>query len=340
MKQGTVRQNLPTHGFTYHTKTRLTEVEIRLFLRDSTERFLNWLQSYLQDVHGHLFLGNYDAQYITLEPSQPQRAANEEFVLTMTGMFQDYSGSQIPIGFEPVRFELRKGIGEQTAVIIRLWNFRDLVASFLDRLLTAIVERWSEVNDLMEVRTLQLGLVDDDTWSMWAGATERLRAKWGAFPRPGTESTALALKAVASTASPSPTADYDIAAVRELLLAAFTAPDLRRLFLYTSNPELRPLTLEFSDHDGLATLVDKTITYCQTHALLPGLLHALEQVNPRMYTRFAGRLTAGREPAVPPAAGGAAYTVHIQHAQGVAIGDGARAISGGESHEPDNEEGA
>lgn len=259
MEQGTVRQNLTTHVLTYHTKTRLTEVETRLFLREGPERFLNWLQSYLQDVCGHLFLGNHDAQYLTLEPSQPQSTASGDLVLAMTGTAQDYSGSQTPIGFEPVRFELRKRIGEQTAVIIRLWNFRDLVESFLDRLLTAIVERWPETNDLMEVRTLQIGLVDDDTGSMWAGVTERLRAKLGAFPRPGIKSTAPALQAVASTALPTPMTDHNLVAVRDLLEKAFTEKTLRRFC--QDRPIFRDLVGRFSAADGLADLVDKVIDY-------------------------------------------------------------------------------
>ena len=83
---------------------------------------------------------------------------------------------------------------------------------------------------------------------------------------------------------------YDLAAVRDLLLAAFTAEDLRRLFLYTSNTELRPLTEEFSPADGLAAMVDRVIQFCLARALFPDLLREVEQANPDQYARFESRL--------------------------------------------------
>jgi len=126
---------------------------------------------------------------------------------------------------------------------------------------------------------------------------------------------------------------YNIAAIRELLLEAFTAEELRRLFLYTANPALRPLTQEFSPRDGLAAMVDRTITFCQTRALLPDLLHEVERERPRQYARFADRLSApASTPSPPPSAasGGATYHIHINEGQGIAIGDGAQVINGGE----------
>ena len=83
---------------------------------------------------------------------------------------------------------------------------------------------------------------------------------------------------------------WDLAAVRDLLLAAFTAEDLRRLSLYTSNAHLRPLSQAFSPNDGLATMVDRTITFCQARDLLPDLLREVERANPRQYATFAQRL--------------------------------------------------
>jgi hypothetical protein len=78
----------------------------------------------------------------------------------------------------------------------------------------------------------------------------------------------------------------DPAAVRDLLLAAFTADDLRRLFLYTANPDLRPLTNRFSSRDGLAEMAETVITYCQKRNLLADLLREVRQANPRQYARF------------------------------------------------------
>jgi hypothetical protein len=90
--------------------------------------------------------------------------------------------------------------------------------------------------------------------------------------------------------APSDTRDYDLAAVRDLLLAAFSAPDLRRLFLYTANAELRPLAQQFSPSDGLADMVDRVTEFCHTRDLLADLLAEVQRANPRQYARFAPRL--------------------------------------------------
>jgi hypothetical protein len=80
--------------------------------------------------------------------------------------------------------------------------------------------------------------------------------------------------------------------VRELLLAAFTAADLRRLFFYTSQRELRPVVEELSPNDGLAAMADKAIEFCLARDLLPTLLREVERANPRRYATFASRLRA------------------------------------------------
>ena len=99
---------------------------------------------------------------------------------------------------------------------------------------------------------------------------------------------------VAAEPVPGPGAEtaqgYDLAAVRDLLLAAFTAEELRSLFLYTSSAGLRPLTREFSPTDGMAAMVDRVIEFCLTRALLPELLHEVEQANPDQYAQFESRL--------------------------------------------------
>ncbi len=106
---------------------------------------------------------------------------------------------------------------------------------------------------------------------------------------------------------------YNMAVVRDLLLAAFTPENLRRLFLYTDQAALRPLTQEFAPADGLAAMVDKAIIYCQTRALLPELLAEVEKANPRQFTRFRDRLTGGAEAQIGQAV--------IRDSRGVAIGD-------------------
>jgi hypothetical protein len=91
-------------------------------------------------------------------------------------------------------------------------------------------------------------------------------------------------------------------AVRDLLLAAFTAEDLRRLFLYTSNDKLRPLVQRFGSRAGLADMVDETIEYCQPRLLFPDLLSEVKQANPRQYDRFEP-LLQGQSAATTPASG-------------------------------------
>ena len=95
-----------------------------------------------------------------------------------------------------------------------------------------------------------------------------------------------------SAAQGSPAPQTAVAVVRDLLLAAFTADDLRRLVLYTSNPALRPLADEFGPGDSLAALVEKTIAYCQKRDLLAALLGDVQVVNPNQYARFVPRLRA------------------------------------------------
>jgi len=97
------------------------------------------------------------------------------------------------------------------------------------------------------------------------------------------------VSATPAPTSPVDTGGYDLAVVRDLLLAAFTAPDLRRLVLYTSNKDLRSLVQEFSPSDGLASMVDKTIEHCQVRDLLSVLLDEVQRANRRQYDRFAGR---------------------------------------------------
>jgi hypothetical protein len=98
--------------------------------------------------------------------------------------------------------------------------------------------------------------------------------------------------AVPPPAAPPDTGGYNLAAVRDLLPAAFTAPDLRRLFLYTANDDLRPLTQLFSPNDGLAAMVERTIEFCLTRNLLPILLQEVERANPRQYAQHAHQLRA------------------------------------------------
>jgi hypothetical protein len=137
---------------------------------------------------------------------------------------------------------------------------------------------------------------------------------------------------------------YDLAVIRDLLLAAFTADDLRRLVLYTSRSPLKPLIHQFSSGDGLAAMVEKTTTYCDKQGCLPDLLAEIRKANPRQYARFESRLstvgeatqTTSASSARPEtASGGTTYVTHIRHAQGLAIGDGATVHISPKSDEDD-----
>ncbi len=79
--------------------------------------------------------------------------------------------------------------------------------------------------------------------------------------------------------------------VQELLLAAFTAQELRRVFLFArSDSPLRPLVNQISKGDSLSETVDKVIEYCAVQLLFRELLEAVKKANPRQYARFEGRL--------------------------------------------------
>ncbi len=79
--------------------------------------------------------------------------------------------------------------------------------------------------------------------------------------------------------------------VHELLMDAFTARDLRRLFLYApSESPLHPLANRISSGDSLATMADEVIEYCDNQHIMDELLRAVKEDNPRQYARFEARL--------------------------------------------------
>lgn len=99
--------------------------------------------------------------------------------------------------------------------------------------------------------------------------------------------------------------EYNIAAIRELLLAAFTAESLPRFCLDDSYFE--PIVASFGPNHNLNQMADEVIAYCQTQVLLGELLAAVREKNPRQYDRFKDRLhrpastaDAPPSPPVPP----------------------------------------
>lgn len=136
---------------------------------------------------------------------------------------------------------------------------------------------------------------------------------------------------------------YDLAVVRDLLLAAFTADDLRRVILYTSLPALKPLIHQFSAGDGLAAMVEKTTTFCHKQDCIDDLLTEVKTANSRQFSRFESRLLAGGAAPADSSSGtgnsmqgsrSVTYVTNIERGYGIAIGDGARVSpSKGESND-------
>ena len=82
--------------------------------------------------------------------------------------------------------------------------------------------------------------------------------------------------------------EYNLRAIRELLLASFSAEELRALIAY--DEELGRLRHEFSPSDAIIDMADKTIDYCLRFLLMDHLLALVEEERPAQYARFEGRL--------------------------------------------------
>lgn len=99
---------------------------------------------------------------------------------------------------------------------------------------------------------------------------------------------------------------YRIAAIRKLMLAAFTAKDLRRFCF--DRPLLRPIVDRFGPGQGLDDMVDEAITYCEKWLLFGPLLGEVRRYNPAQYKRCGPyRYGTGKRayppPRLPPASG-------------------------------------
>jgi len=86
---------------------------------------------------------------------------------------------------------------------------------------------------------------------------------------------------------------YDIAAIRRLLMEAFTAEDLLRFC--QDEPALEPVTVRFGPGQGLDDMVAEVINYCKNHRQMAALLEAVEKANPAQYAHCGPYL-------LPPAA--------------------------------------
>jgi hypothetical protein len=91
---------------------------------------------------------------------------------------------------------------------------------------------------------------------------------------------------------------YNVAAIRQLLLAAFDPKTLHRFC--QDRPAFRPILDEFSPEHGLSDRVGKVIDYCEAHDLFEQLLAEIEATNPDQYRRFEPQLRTAEAPAAPP----------------------------------------
>jgi len=81
---------------------------------------------------------------------------------------------------------------------------------------------------------------------------------------------------------------HNLAEIHDLLLAAFSAEELRR-FCNVRRP-FRPIADRFRPDDVLVDMVDKVLDYCDRHVLLDVLLAEVKAENPGQYKRFEPQL--------------------------------------------------
>jgi formylglycine-generating enzyme required for sulfatase activity len=77
----------------------------------------------------------------------------------------------------------------------------------------------------------------------------------------------------------------DTARIRKLLLASFTAEELRRFC--QDHPSFHPVLDSLGPSASLHQTADQLITHCEKRILFDELLIEVEKVNPRQYARFA-----------------------------------------------------
>jgi hypothetical protein len=87
---------------------------------------------------------------------------------------------------------------------------------------------------------------------------------------------------------------YSMATIRRLLLAAFTAKDLKHFC--QDHPAFEPIVDRFGADFGKDDMVDEIIDYCRVQLLFDDLLTEVEKSNPRQYKRFAPLLRLGSPP--------------------------------------------
>jgi hypothetical protein len=90
--------------------------------------------------------------------------------------------------------------------------------------------------------------------------------------------------------------DYNIPAIRALMMEAFTPQDLRRFC--QDHPFLRPVISTFGPNQGLDDMVDEVIDHCETRFLWEELLEAVSVARWGQYRRYQPDL--GQAAPLPP----------------------------------------
>jgi LuxR family glucitol operon transcriptional activator len=90
---------------------------------------------------------------------------------------------------------------------------------------------------------------------------------------------------------------YNIAAVRSLLKAAFTAETLWRVC--QDRADFRPVLFEIGRNAGLAEMIDVLLEYCRTQLLFDKLIAVIRETNPGQYQRYEAQLYAGEATPLP-----------------------------------------
>ena len=88
------------------------------------------------------------------------------------------------------------------------------------------------------------------------------------------------------------TQSYNIAAIRSLLLAAFTAEELRRFC--QDRPSFSPILNDLGPNASLQQIGDQLITNCERRILFNELLDGVKEVNPGQYARYASQIVSPR----------------------------------------------
>lgn len=90
---------------------------------------------------------------------------------------------------------------------------------------------------------------------------------------------------------------YNIAAIRSLLKAAFTADTFRRFC--QDRTDFRPVLSEIGSNAGVGNIIDVLLEHCRTQLLFDDLISAVREVNPRQYARHEAQLYASEAAALP-----------------------------------------